>query len=554
MEGMFNDNISKNDYLGYETYIESFKYIIDSKEKIIQPPVVFGIHGKWGSGKSTFMELLKNKLVSDNKIIISINPWEYEEGTDFVTIFFALLYKEIIEKSFSENFKKNVTKFVRTLLKTVKIKVNTPAYMPISGSAEIDFSKLAEKEQKSILEKAIEDKYLRRDTINNILDDTEIKDKKIIVFIDDLDRCSVDKVINTIESIKLFLSSKNCIFFLGCDLEYLKSAIAIHYKEYIESKFKDNKNDIYKESIDNFTKEYLEKIIQIPFNIPIIDKKNISEFINRMLNLDVANEKIISDPDFKENEFTINIEFLTNIFFMNSASPRRIKRVISLIYLNYVILSYKNLDYINIDFISLLSILSEINSNYFKENFYNLEKALNILEKIEKKVDFKTENLILNEFVNNKEIMDKFDLKKVKERLSDYLFVTEISSSEEFNDLIIEDGDGLSFNEFYSNIKNDDHLRKFITWFFDKWINKSYFKVKIQVNYLEVFKLDGKFVFRIDINKNTSKIELNKKSNTKLSFISDMQKVKSVKGETCEKLKEELERVKQKIMKVEENI
>ncbi|WP_394806550.1 P-loop NTPase fold protein, partial [Clostridium baratii] len=59
MKRIFNDNESEKDYIGYEPYINVFKYIIEDNNNLLTPPIVFGLHGEWGMGKSTFMNILK---------------------------------------------------------------------------------------------------------------------------------------------------------------------------------------------------------------------------------------------------------------------------------------------------------------------------------------------------------------------------------------------------------------------------------------------------------------------------------------------------------------
>ncbi|ETJ25515.1 hypothetical protein Q604_UNBC17779G0001, partial [human gut metagenome] len=68
--------------------------------------------------------------------------------------------------------------------------------------------------QKDLVEKYITENYQLKETIHKILDYEIFDSKKIVIFIDDLDRCPEDKVLEVIESIKLILNSKNCIFFL----------------------------------------------------------------------------------------------------------------------------------------------------------------------------------------------------------------------------------------------------------------------------------------------------------------------------------------------------
>ena len=73
-----------------------------------------------------------------------------------------------------------------------------------------------------------------------------------MVFVDDLDRCLPEKAIQVLEALKLFLDVEGCIFVLGLDPEAIASAVQTRYRGEIKAG------------------EYLEKIIQLPFNLPPI--------------------------------------------------------------------------------------------------------------------------------------------------------------------------------------------------------------------------------------------------------------------------------------------
>src|SRR5690606_11637359 len=84
---------------------------------------------------------------------------------------------------------------------------------------------------------------------------SETKIKRLVVFIDELDRCSPDTILDTLEAIRLFLFTGNSVFIIGADERHIAYAV--------KRKF----NEIEGQQI-NIGKEYLEKIIQYPIRIP----------------------------------------------------------------------------------------------------------------------------------------------------------------------------------------------------------------------------------------------------------------------------------------------
>lgn len=69
------DQPSKDDYLNYQTYINAFYDIVTNPDT--ETPVTLGIYGRWGSGKTTILKQLEEKLQSNNITTIWFNAWQY---------------------------------------------------------------------------------------------------------------------------------------------------------------------------------------------------------------------------------------------------------------------------------------------------------------------------------------------------------------------------------------------------------------------------------------------------------------------------------------------
>ena len=95
----------------------------------------------------------------------------------------------------------------------------------------------------------------------------------LVVFIDDLDRCLPDKMIQVLETIKLFMDKRGCIFILGADITIIQQAISKHYED--------------SQLTGDNTKEYLDKIIQLRFDLPPIRDINMEDYLMK--------EKIIDE-------------------------------------------------------------------------------------------------------------------------------------------------------------------------------------------------------------------------------------------------------------------
>jgi formylglycine-generating enzyme required for sulfatase activity len=120
---------------------------------------------------------------------------------------------------------------------------------------------------------------------------------RVVVFIDDLDRCLPDKAVEVLEAVKLFLDVPGFVFVLGVDRAVIAEGIRVRYRD-------------YETELDGA--RYLEKIIQIPFKLPPIDAATVTRYVH--------DETAGRLPDPRcETVFSAGLE----------PNPRRIKRTLN---------------------------------------------------------------------------------------------------------------------------------------------------------------------------------------------------------------------------------
>ncbi|MDU6015692.1 MAG: P-loop NTPase fold protein [Clostridium perfringens] len=517
MRNFLNDTASEYDYLGYKPYIEAFNYILKENNKLITPPLVFGIHGKWGEGKTTFMNLICKRIEKDF-YTININPWEYGDNKKFITIFLAKLYEKVKSEKLKLN-KSAKADFIKTIFKPLKISLGFS-----SIKAEYDFDKFSQKQQEETIDSIINENFALKESINQILGNEIFNKKKIVIFIDDLDRCDVDKVMEVIESIKLVLNSKNCIFFLGCDITYIESALANKYKGIIQI----SKEEYWKE----FSREYLEKIIQIPFYIPKSDTESIEKYIESIIFNSKKDERKINIKNdfFKEFQNDLQKKFIMKLIDYTKVNPRRIKRIMNLSFLNYVFLKFKNINGLKVDtnLLVLLCIIREVYPEYYKKYLSYKQTCIKIFntsfELYKKEDDESLSNRESNDKFNEKEKYEevfkllelyfeyqKLNSKKaINEKLNNieiYINVNNISSSEEYD--LSEWGEianikseitGRKLKVFLEQIKDNKNAKEVIFWFFDSLYNELKEKIKLGiVKNVQVYdKENDIWLFRFD--------------------------------------------------------
>ena len=112
-----------------------------------------------------------------------------------------------------------------------------------------------------------------REDFKKMLDKSEVE--KLVVIIDDLDRCTPDRLIENLEAIKLFLNVDKTAFIIGADPRIVRHAIELRYKtDGIE-----NSSDSESRN-ERIVSDYLEKLIQIPYYLPKLTDNEVETYLS----------------------------------------------------------------------------------------------------------------------------------------------------------------------------------------------------------------------------------------------------------------------------------
>ena len=156
----------------------------------------------------------------------------------------------------------------------------------------------------------------------NLVNKHVVKKKhRLVVFVDDLDRYLPEKAIEILEAIKLFLDAPGCVFVLGIDQEVISRGIKMKYREFLGKKDIDDPSDF---TIDGM--KYLEKIIQLPFQIPPVEQADMGDFVQK-LRADWPDEECPKVFSVGLGDNPRKIKRTVNVFLMlwNLAEKRKVK-------------------------------------------------------------------------------------------------------------------------------------------------------------------------------------------------------------------------------------
>ena len=315
---MWKDSESDLDFLNFNNLAEQVVEI--SKDDNLSPATI-GIYGDWGSGKSTLMKMVKKSLdADDNTLTVEFNGWLFEGYEDAKTALCGTILDEMHKhKKCFAKAKDKIKSLLgkvdggKLLSKGVKYGldflltggIGTVSELTLTGLISAVKQKagdVSEDEIKKILD-GLKTEDTKRAEIKNFRNSfkevfEDCKGERLVVFIDELDRCTPDTVLDIFEAIRLFLYVPGTTFIIGADERLVSYAVKTKYK------------DIPGNDID-ISKEYLEKLIQYPVKIPQLNESEVKQYItclllqNEGLDMEDVTEAIHKMPI--NEEFTIDM-------------------------------------------------------------------------------------------------------------------------------------------------------------------------------------------------------------------------------------------------------
>ena len=410
---MWSDNVTKQDFLGYQVHADLLQKIILEDDML---PLSIGVFGNWGSGKSSLMSLLHegielwSKSVNTNststkyKVLqICFNSWQFE-SYDSAKLTMIETILDAVQSDISEDkdfFEKTDDFFARIKFLKAGVFLLKKAYENLTPDVikkwiptEEEIDKITGKDEYKKLISEVSDgntsKVVEsfRTIFENLLTDANYK--VVIVYIDDLDRCDPKRIIECLEAVKLFVNVERTVFVIGADERIIEYAIKLHYP--IEQE---------KEEISSPFSDYLEKLIQLPYKLPRLSDNEQETYITLLLckqHLSHNFEKIYSQYlEFrkrdKHSKFNIedlktlnpeldfySVEYMLPIVplmkqFLNG-NPRQLKRFLNTLYVRKELADVAGFENIRPDVLVKLMVL-EYNTlfNARFEELYNLNSA-----------------------------------------------------------------------------------------------------------------------------------------------------------------------------------
>jgi len=258
---------------------------------------VVSLLGAWGSGKTSILNMVEEALHTEESVkVFKFNPWFFSNTEDLLASFFNELSVQL-GKGGDSKLKEigEVMEKYCEMLKPIK-------YIPLFGEAAGHAMEAGKNVGEFIGWKAGRKATSIQETKKNVEDALKKTSKRIVVFIDDLDRLAQNEVREIMRLVRLVGDFPNVSYVLAYD------------QKIIEKSLTDG---------DIGGHDYLEKIIQVSYHIPALREEELGKFLATELN------KVLAS--FEDGE--VNQEDLTNVYHMGIRplfkSPRDVRRYIN---------------------------------------------------------------------------------------------------------------------------------------------------------------------------------------------------------------------------------
>ena len=357
------DYWTTTDYLSFSDFRPALFNIITTA----QTPLTVGVFGPWGSGKTSLLRMLKQEI--DDKGLPSLRTvwftaWKYDRHQALWRAFILRVLDSLYPRQDGERIPfdelgekqqaqvRQLDRLARSLYETVewqdmgrwamewdkagKELSKLPAFLllfalggeNVAGKLGIepDLADLVQRETQAHRMEQLASMEQFEETFRQALDNlVGGEDGRLVVFVDDLDRCMPEKAVEVLEAIKLFLEAPGTVFVLGMDREVIERGIEARYASFFRRAGAERAELPIRGDV------YLQKIVQIPFHLPLLAVDDLDVYI-QSLQGDLP-------PADRLDEMTRGV-FAHGLF----PNPRQVKRALNIFRLLRQIAGKRKLD------------------------------------------------------------------------------------------------------------------------------------------------------------------------------------------------------------------
>jgi hypothetical protein len=242
-------------------------------------PQVFGVYGDWGTGKTSFLYQLSRKLVgrtpqdqpdknpvkttwSDRVTLVWFEAWRYQHEPSPIV---ALLQEIRTQLPWYAKALEETRKLASVSIRSALQSFDAVARMIGLQTIPIDagkIQKIGERWEQDNLATTLPSNLVRQQlehALGTLLGGSGDNAQRLVVLVDDLDRCEPESAYRLLEGIKIYLNLPNCVFVLGVNQDVIESAVAGHLPKQLTAEERARR-----------AREYVEKLCQTSIHLPLV--------------------------------------------------------------------------------------------------------------------------------------------------------------------------------------------------------------------------------------------------------------------------------------------
>jgi len=373
-----NDEPTIEDRLNRDRYAEAFARFAETCDT----PLVVGLYGTWGVGKTSLMNLIEKKLDTERARAVWFDPWQHQFDENPVVALAHTLF-DSLERKWKDEGKKLVT-VIAAAFGSRLLKFTTR----LDAKDILKLGKIYEEENFQVRETRVR---LRKhfEKLVERAREHQLGSKRLVFFIDDLDRCMPHEALRLLEALKLYLNIEGCVYFLGVDRQALEQSVKHCY-----------------EGLEMSEVDYLDKIIQLPFTVPPIEPHCMDSFVESLISRELHSCRNLLVEGLGDN-------------------PRQVKRFINTLTLNHQLADSLDIPNYNPKVLALLLLIQLITPELYGRVSRRPELLIKLNQKHSETQDLYEEFLATHERLRNAfsqvEVPDE-------ENLKTYIYLTKVAS------------------------------------------------------------------------------------------------------------------------------
>ncbi len=309
--------------LNFPQLAEAFAQIACTSD----PRFAIGIFGGWGSGKTTLMQGIKSQVEATDPAIATVwfTAWRYEKEEHLIVPLLDVLREALLElsnragvtpqlKAAALSLAQTIGEIGKSLFAGFSMKIGIPGAVDMSFDANKSLTRAEGYDAAAAEAEALAKTPRSFYHASFVALKTAFADfraagaDRVVIFVDDLDRCLPDAALEVLESMKLFFDLEGFVFVVGLDRQVVELSIEHRYRE---MKRDDDALHVTGES-------YLRKIFQVPYSLAPVSASQVFEYlsavhVNAALPLEQWNElngtvqphlmELVSTSGFNPREF-----------------------------------------------------------------------------------------------------------------------------------------------------------------------------------------------------------------------------------------------------------